>query len=55
MLTEREDLWPTVKFACLDSQIPEGHLLRKIEKIIDFSRIYELVKPFAVKIMDVQP
>lgn len=29
---------------CMTSLVPEGHLLRKIEKVIDFSRIYEMVE-----------
>lgn len=44
MLERREDLRYTTKFACLDSLVPEGHLLRKIEKVIDFSRIYGMVE-----------
>ena len=44
MLERREDLRYTTKFACLDSLVPEGHLLRKIEKVIDFGEIYEMVE-----------
>lgn len=44
MLEKSEDKRYTIKFAYLDSLVPEGHLLRKIEKVIDFSRIYEMVE-----------
>ena len=29
----------------IDRLVPEGHLLRKIDKAVDFNRIYEMVKP----------
>ena len=29
----------------IDSLVPEGHLLRKIDKAVDFNRLYEMVKP----------
>ncbi|MGI6169876.1 MAG: transposase [Christensenellales bacterium] len=44
MLERGEDLRYTTKFVCLDSLIPEGHLLRRIEKVIDFGEIYEMVE-----------
>ena len=44
MLERSEDLRYTTKFACLDSLVPEGHLVRKIEKVIDFGEIYEMVE-----------
>lgn len=44
MLEKSEDLRYTTKFACLDSLVPNGHLLRKIEKDIDFSRVYGIVE-----------
>ena len=28
----------------IDSLVPEDHLLRKIERVIDFSRIYDMVE-----------
>ena len=39
-----EDKRYAVKFACLDSLVPENHLLRKIEKAVDFEAIYEMVE-----------
>lgn len=29
----------------IDSLVPEEHLLRKIDKAVDFSRLYEMVEP----------
>ncbi|MGO5116538.1 transposase, partial [Candidatus Avoscillospira sp. LCP25S3_F1] len=29
----------------IDSLVPEGHLLRKIDKAIDFNHLYEMVEP----------
>ena len=33
-----------VGFYTLDELVPEGHLLRQIDRVIDFSFIYELVE-----------
>ena len=44
MLERSEDKRYAVKFACLDSLVPEGHLLRKIEQAVDFDAIYEMVE-----------
>lgn len=44
MLERNEDKRYTVKFACLDSLVPENHLLRRIEKAIDFEAIYPMVE-----------
>jgi len=44
MLERVEDKRYAVKFACLDSLVPETHLLRKIEKAIDFDAIYGMVE-----------
>lgn len=44
MLERNEDKRYAVKFACLDSLVPENHLLRKIEKVIDFTAIYGMVE-----------
>ena len=29
----------------IDGLVPEGHLLRKIDKAVDFNRLYEIVEP----------
>ena len=44
MLERSEDKRYAVKFACLDSLMPEGHMLRKIEEAIDFAAIYAMVE-----------
>ena len=31
-------------YACIDELVPQNHLLRKIDKVIDWSFIYDLVK-----------
>lgn len=32
-----------IEFVCMDELIPEDHLLRKIDSVIDFTKIYEIV------------
>ena len=39
-----EDTRSTLQVVDLESLVPEDHLLRKIDKVIDFSRIYDLVE-----------
>lgn len=34
------------ELVCLEHQVPDNHLLRKVEKYIDFSFILDLVRPF---------
>ena len=34
------------EFICIDELVPQDHLLRKIDKYVDFSFIYEKVKPY---------
>ena len=38
---EKEDRYQ-VEFYCIDDLVPKNHLLRKIEKAVDFKKIYEL-------------
>ena len=33
-----------ILLACIDELVPQNHLLRKIERVIDWSFIYDLVK-----------
>ena len=33
-----------MEFFCVDEFVPQDHLLRKIDKAVDFSRIYDLVE-----------
>ncbi len=34
-----------IEIVGIDSLVPEEHLLRKIDKAVDFSRLYEMVEP----------
>ena len=34
-----------VEIVGIDSLVPKEHLLRKIDKAVDFSRLYEMVEP----------
>ena len=34
-----------IEMVGIDSLVPEDHLLRKIDKAVDFSRLYEMVEP----------
>ena len=44
MLTGREKAVTQLQVLCLEDLVPKNHLLRKIDRAIDFSFIYELVK-----------
>lgn len=44
MLEKSEDKRYQVKFASLDMLVPENHLLRKIEHVVDFTAIYGMVE-----------
>ena len=33
-----------VEFICLENLVPEEHLLRKIDKAVNFEKIYEFVE-----------
>jgi transposase len=46
MYREKEGQQMGWEFICIDELVPQDHLLRKIDKYIDFSFIYEKVKPF---------
>ena len=39
-----------IGFYCMEDLVPKDHILRKIEKAIDFSFIYDLVRTNTVKI-----
>ncbi|MDR0853692.1 MAG: transposase [Clostridiales Family XIII bacterium] len=43
MLEKNTNLRGQVQLACLDSLVPEDHLLRKIDKAVDFDRVYDMV------------
>ncbi|ERM90673.1 hypothetical protein O163_14810, partial [Caldanaerobacter subterraneus subsp. yonseiensis KB-1] len=42
MLSKKEDARHQIEFVSIDQLVPQDHLLRKIEKVIDFSFIYDL-------------
>ena len=49
MLSENRAERNQMEFFCIDSFVPEDHLLRKIEDAVDFSKIYEIVKDLYCK------
>jgi transposase len=46
MLRSNPNVQNSFEFVCLEDLVPQGHLLRKIQKHIDFSFILEMVKPY---------
>lgn len=46
MLRSNKEKQNEYEFVCLEELVPKDHLLRKIEKYIDFSFILDLVKPY---------
>ncbi len=44
MLKDRPQTQSALEFVCIDELVPQDHLLRKIDKHIDFSFIHDLVK-----------
>jgi transposase len=46
MLRSNKDKQVAYEFVCIEELVLENHLLRKIEKYIDFSFITEKVRPY---------
>ncbi|MBZ4656240.1 MAG: hypothetical protein PWP18_1270, partial [Thermoanaerobacter sp.] len=44
MLSKKDDAKQQIEFVSIDQLVPQDHLLRKIEKVIKFDFIYDLVK-----------
>ena len=44
MLKQEQENRSQMEFFCVDEFVPQDHLLRKIEKLVDFSHIYGLVE-----------
>lgn len=44
MLRDRPPVQSILEFVCIDELVPQEHLLRKVDKHIDFSFIHYLVK-----------
>ncbi|MBQ5311891.1 MAG: IS5/IS1182 family transposase, partial [Oscillospiraceae bacterium] len=43
MLEKNKSERDQLEFVCLETMVPEDHLLRKIEAAVDFNKIYEFV------------
>ncbi|MBN0986602.1 transposase, partial [Amphritea pacifica] len=46
MLKERPPTQSALEFVCIDELVPQDHLLRKIDRVIDFSFLHELVQDY---------
>lgn len=46
MLRERPPTQSALEFVCIDELVPQDHLLRKIDRVIDFSFLHELVQGY---------
>ena len=44
MLRDRPQTLSELEFVCIDELVPSDHLLRKVDRHIDFSFIHDLVK-----------
>ena len=44
MLKKEQEQRQAIEMVCPDMLVPEDHLLRKIDKAVDFEKIYEIVK-----------
>ena len=49
MINDRPQTQSSLEFVCIDELVPKDHLLRKIDKHIDFSFIHDLVKDLYCK------
>ena len=46
MLERVQDERNDIRFICLEELVPQNHLLRKIEKAVDFNEIYPMVERY---------
>lgn len=46
MLERPENLRYNMQVVDLESLVPREHLLRKIDQVVDFKRIYSLIEPY---------
>jgi transposase len=44
VLERSEDLRNQIQFTCLDNLVPKDHLLRKVEKALNFDHVYDMVE-----------
>ena len=49
MLDKKERTREQVEIICMDERVPQDYLLRKIDKAVDFSKIYDLVEDLYCK------
>lgn len=45
MLQKEKDLWRVPEILDIEGRAPQTHLLRKIDRTVDFNRLYEIVEP----------
>ena len=46
MLLEKKNRQAKLELVCIEQLVPEDHILRKIDKYIDFSFINKICKPY---------
>ena len=46
MMTKREKMQNSIELVNIENLVPENHLVRKLDKYIDFKFIYKLVEPY---------
>lgn len=44
MLKKETEERQAIEMLCTDMLVPKEHLLRKIDRVVDFNRIYEFVE-----------
>lgn len=44
MLNPKMENRSQMEFFCVDEFVPQDHLLRKIDRVVDFSHIYDLME-----------
>lgn len=52
MFTERSGKQNKIEMVILDELVPQDHLLRRIDKTIDFSFINKICKPYTARTTD---
>jgi hypothetical protein len=44
MIEKAKDMRGQIQMTCLESLVPADHLLRKIDKAVDFGKVYGMVE-----------
>lgn len=47
MIKESRDMRKEVKTINIDSLMPQNHLMRKIDKVIKFEKVYDITKKYS--------